>query len=78
MLLRGRWDYEREGIMDETHLRWFSPATYRLLFENAGYIVDRVGPAFPLKGKRRLLNALTFGRFQHLFHSQIELRAHCP
>lgn len=78
MLLRGRWDYEREGIMDETHLRWFSPATYRQLFERAGFIVDHVRPAWPLTGKRRLANALLFRRFEHLFHTQIELRAHCP
>lgn len=76
MLLRGRWDYAREGIMDGTHLRWFSPATYRELFEAAGYVVDRVGPASPLHRKARLANALLFGRFQYLFHSQCELRAH--
>lgn len=77
MLLRGRWDYEREGIMDETHLRWFSPATYRQLFENAGYVVDHVGPAWPLRGKHRLANAMLLRRFEYLLHSQIELRAHC-
>jgi len=78
MLLRGRWDYERDGIMDETHLRWFSPATYRRLFENAGYIVDQVRPASPLHTKARIANALLLRRFEYLFHSQIELRAHCP
>jgi SAM-dependent methyltransferase len=77
MLLRGRWDYEPEGIMDETHLRWFSPATYRQLFEKAGYVVDRVGPAWPLRWKQRLANVLLLRRFEYLFHTQIELRAHC-
>lgn len=78
MLLRGRWDYEPEGIMDETHVRWFSPATYRQLFEKAGFVVDHVRPAFPLHTKARLANALLLRRFEYLFHSQIELRAHCP
>jgi len=78
MLLRGRWNYEREGIMDETHVRWFSPATYRQLFENAGYLVERVRPASPLHTKGRVANALLLGRFEYLFHSQIELRARCP
>jgi len=78
MLLRGRWDYAPEGIMDETHVRWFSPATYRELFEKAGFVVDHVRPASPLHTKARLANALLLRRFQYLFHSQIELRAHCP
>ena len=78
MLLRGRWDYEREGIMDETHLRWFSPATYRQLFERAGFFVDHVRPASPLHTKARFADALLLHRFEYLFHSQIELRAHCP
>jgi SAM-dependent methyltransferase len=78
MLLRGRWDYEREGTMDETHVRWFSPATYRQLFEKAGFVVDHVRPASPLRTKPRIANALLLRRFEYLFHSQIELRAHCP
>jgi len=76
MLLRGRWNYEREGIMDETHLRWFSPVTYRRLFEEAGYVVGHVGPASPLHKKARLVNALLCGRFEYLFHTQIVLHAH--
>jgi 2-polyprenyl-3-methyl-5-hydroxy-6-metoxy-1,4-benzoquinol methylase len=78
MLLSGRWDYQLQGIMDETHLRWFTPATYRRLFENAGYVVDHVGPAFQLGPKGRLANILLLRRFEYLFHSQIELRGHCP
>jgi SAM-dependent methyltransferase len=75
MLLRGRWDYELAGIMDKTHLRWFTPATYRDLFEDCGYAVEWSKPAAPLRRKARFLNAITFGRLQHLFHTQIYLRA---
>jgi 2-polyprenyl-3-methyl-5-hydroxy-6-metoxy-1,4-benzoquinol methylase len=77
MLLKGDWDYQREGIMDATHLRWFSPRSYRALFEKAGYIVDHVGPANTLHWKARLINKLSLKKFEHLFHSQIYLRAHC-
>lgn len=76
MLLRGEWTYQREGILDQTHLRWFSPASYRRLFETTGYVVDEVGPAFPLRSKARLVNALLLGHFKHLFHPQIKLVAH--
>ena len=39
-LLRGRFDYQALGIMDATHLRWFTEKTLRQLLENAGYRVD--------------------------------------
>jgi SAM-dependent methyltransferase len=77
MLLRGEWTYRCEGILDETHLRWFSPASYRRLFEITGYVVDEVGPAYPLRTKARLVNSLLFGSFKYLFYPQIKLVAHC-
>lgn len=75
MLLRGRWDYECTGIMDHTHLRWFTPATYRELFENSGFRVDICDAATPLRWKAAALNHLAFGRFKWLLHSQIVLKA---
>jgi 2-polyprenyl-3-methyl-5-hydroxy-6-metoxy-1,4-benzoquinol methylase len=39
-LLLGRFEYEPIGIMDETHLRFYTIATARKLFHNAGYIVE--------------------------------------
>ena len=37
MLLRGRWDYTPEGIMDETHLRWFTQASLRAVVTRCGW-----------------------------------------
>ena len=36
-LLRGRFDYEPTGIMDATHLRWFTAKTLKQMFEAAGF-----------------------------------------
>lgn len=36
-LMRGRFDYTAEGILDATHLRFFTEAGVRRLFEAAGY-----------------------------------------
>lgn len=77
MLLRGEWTYQREGILDETHLRWFSPSSFSRLFETSGYVVDEVGPASRLRHNARLANALLQGRFKHFFYTQIKLVAHC-
>lgn len=43
-LMRGRWNYAEAGIMDETHLRWFTRETWRKLLEETGFeiVVDQV------------------------------------
>ena len=41
-LLRGNFRYARFGIMDATHLRWFTEATIRQLVDQAGIEVIRV------------------------------------
>ena len=42
-LLRGRFDYEPCGIMDATHLRWFTAKTIRRVVEAAGLQVEFMG-----------------------------------
>jgi methionine biosynthesis protein MetW len=39
-LLRGRFNYQESGIMDATHLRWFTEKTIRMLLEKAGFHVE--------------------------------------
>ena len=38
-LFNGRWDYTESGLMDRTHLRFFTRKTMVELFETAGYDV---------------------------------------
>lgn len=41
-LLLGKWDYQDEGILDRTHLRFFTRSTIRELIETAGYqVIDQ-------------------------------------
>ncbi len=48
-LLRGRWDLTETGLMDRTHLYWFTRQTGRELLTQAGYqIIDqRASYVFP-------------------------------
>jgi 2-polyprenyl-3-methyl-5-hydroxy-6-metoxy-1,4-benzoquinol methylase len=49
-LLRGRFDYEDSGLLDRTHLRWFTRRTARELVRGAGYELtweDAVVPQHP-------------------------------
>lgn len=41
-LLRGRFLYQDTGIMDATHLRWFTEAGIRYLLESAQLVVESV------------------------------------
>jgi 2-polyprenyl-3-methyl-5-hydroxy-6-metoxy-1,4-benzoquinol methylase len=72
-LVRGQFDPTEIGIMDRTHLRWFTPTTYAAMFTNAGYDVERVWPIRPLKGSKKILATVT-GR-PSLFWVQICLAA---
>lgn len=45
-LLRGNFDYSPSGIMDATHLRWFTRRTFRHLFQSQGFLVpDPIQPS---------------------------------
>lgn len=55
-LLLGRFDYDDYGIMDRTHLRFYTLRTGRALLEGQGYRVEQVSIAG--SGLQNLLNAL--------------------
>ncbi|NOT70742.1 MAG: class I SAM-dependent methyltransferase [Hyphomicrobium sp.] len=76
-LINGRFDLTDAGIMDRTHLRWFTPATYAALFEKSGYTVERVWPITTIPASKRLLATLIGGR-HHLFYKQICIAARKP
>jgi len=40
----GRFDYDANGVLDITHVRFFTRATLRDLFEQTGYAVGRLDP----------------------------------
>jgi 2-polyprenyl-3-methyl-5-hydroxy-6-metoxy-1,4-benzoquinol methylase len=77
-LLAGRFEYEGMGVMDRTHVRWFTPASYRAMFEQAGFQTLSVGPLTPYPRKARILNRLSGGRLAHLFQVQIMYKGRKP
>ncbi len=54
-LLRGHFEYEPLGILDFTHLRFFTVATARKMIEDAGYKIVRFQPVYGGMVKSRLL-----------------------
>jgi hypothetical protein len=76
MLLRGEWRSEDFGPMDRTHLRWFTPHSYRCMFESCGFKVDEVTGVARSGWKAKALIGLSLGAAFHLVTRQIMLRAH--
>lgn len=71
LVIRGRWDYVDEGILDRTHLRFYTRATMQEMFERCGYRVRSVAGLNPTGSiKFKLFNALTFGRFSEMRYLQ--------
>jgi ubiquinone/menaquinone biosynthesis C-methylase UbiE len=60
LLKHKEWRYEDEGILDRTHLRFFTMKSSKELFESCGYAVESItgitGRLFPWKF--RMLNAI--------------------
>ena len=75
MLLRGQWRLTDRGVMDRTHLRWFTPQTFREMFESCGYCVHQVRTVSPLSLKAKIASFILGRRREYLFWGQIDLRA---
>jgi 2-polyprenyl-3-methyl-5-hydroxy-6-metoxy-1,4-benzoquinol methylase len=75
-LLRGNFEYESTGILDITHVRFFTPASARRFIENTGYQIDAtlffVGGA-GLNRRLRLLAPGIFAR-QMMFVATRQVR----
>ena len=89
-LAQGRWTYESSGILDITHLRFFTRDEGQRLLEQTGYAVEAVsyGPdsrflhaprpaAFPanLETDRLLVKNLSVDDYQQLISLQVFYRA---
>lgn len=75
-LIQGRFEYQQQGLMDRTHLRWFTPASFRRLFESAGVEVDSLRPYVPVSRPKAMLFGLLGSRYSHLSCSQMNVHGH--
>ncbi|MBX7153400.1 MAG: class I SAM-dependent methyltransferase [Candidatus Kapaibacterium sp.] len=60
-LIFRRFDYEDSGVMDRTHLRFFTLRSMKQMFQNAGFIVTKVKGTYMLGWKLFLQFLFTFG-----------------
>ena len=70
-LLKGDWPLSDSGVMDRTHLRWFTPKTFEEMFNQAGIETLCLTAVSKRKLKHKIIDVLTFGKASHLFMVQI-------
>lgn len=66
-LAKGRFQYENQGVMDESHVHWFTPASFEAMFNQNGVTTSSMGPI----GPSGLPYKLAPRGLQHLFVAQI-------
>ena len=74
-LVCGHFRLTDRGVLDRTHLRWFTPESFAAMFEGAGFTVERVGPVTPFAPRTARLCRMAGGHIDHLFMTQIALQA---
>lgn len=76
ILIEQDWRYEESGIMDNTHLRFFTKKSIRRMFENSGYRVEEITGINPSYGLKYIIaNALTFGKLADWKYVQFAVRS---
>ena len=66
LILRGRWRYGPDGVLDDTHLRFFTRKSIVELFASSDLVLKRIVPEFRFmpKSKSNRLNRFTCALFE--------------
>lgn len=60
-ILFDRFEYQESGILDKTHLRFFTLHTIRRMFHETGYLIQQVNTNRSISWKFKLLNLFSLG-----------------
>jgi len=74
LAFHGSWDYADAGVLDKTHLRFFTRKSCYQMFHEAGFQIN--SSRMLISGRRyQFLNTLTLRVFEDLFGSQLVIAA---
>jgi len=76
LLLFGKFTYEKEGILDWTHTKFFTKGTIEQLLHSSGLSIQAIEPEF--SPKMATLNALTCRMFRNLLCFTYNFSAGAP
>jgi SAM-dependent methyltransferase len=71
LIFKGDWEYVSEGIMDQTHLRFFTAKSFKRMLTSASFVVEREDIRIAVGPKQRICNQWTFGIFKEFLGPQI-------
>lgn len=78
LVFQGAWTYRDAGVMDRTHLRFFTKHSIRSLFEQCGYRVDQIegiNETWKKSMRWRVLNILFAGALRDCLYPQFAVTA---
>ena len=73
LLVRGKWELTDQGLLDRTHLRWFTKQSLIALVKQPGLVVERVEPT--MISRDRWINRLSIGLLERFVAVQYIVRA---
>lgn len=75
LIFSGKWEYVEAGVLDKTHLRFFTKKTFFTMLENANYKINHYEMIIYGR-KKNIINKMTFGLFKEFLGGQILVSAH--
>lgn len=74
-LLKGRWDYEHSGVLDSTHLRFFTLKSAKDMLSNAGFQIGPLIYNISASKIKKFLNRLLGGALNEVLSEQFLIKA---
>ena len=65
LIFKGNWDYVDEGLLDRTHIRFFTLSSFKKVLKKNNFIIKDVKMELPLNSKTGLINFFTLGIFKN-------------
>lgn len=73
LLVRGKWELTDQGLLDRTHLRWFTKQSLIAMVKQSGLVVERVEPT--MISRDRWISRLSIGLLERFVAVQYIVRA---
>ncbi|MCX7386112.1 MAG: class I SAM-dependent methyltransferase [Planctomycetales bacterium] len=78
LVFQADWRYRDAGVMDETHLRFFTEKSIRRMFDDAGFVVEQmhgINKTWIFSWRWRILNLLFRGQLNDCLYPQFAVVA---
>ena len=76
IIVRQDWQYQESGVLDKTHLRFFTKKSIIRMFENSGYEIIKIAGINSSSGlKYKILNVLLLNHLKDWRHLQFVVQA---